>query len=104
MSKSFIEGKWYLYKHSTNDFYLRCSKNSINTLHYSEWISPKEFSSPFYGKTNGSNYNNDFVTDIEVSIDKVKEFLPINHPDLQIESIIKDTKYLIKILKKLNIK
>lgn len=102
MSKSFIEGKWYLYKHPEEDFYLRSCKNSTDRIHYSEWIAPRKGNYKHnYGE---GSYENSYTTDQEVPIIKVKKFLPAGHPDLEIESVIKDTQYLIEILKQFNIK
>lgn len=96
----FKVGIWYLYNHSDQPYYFKCGKEDIDVIHYSEFINPvAKTHSP-----NGSSFNNEFVTDVEISLEEIQEYLPANHPDRKSNKVdTTDYKYLTPLLKKLNI-
>ena len=72
----FKKDKWYKYNHS-DGFYLKSSKDSEDTIHYSEYIC---ISSNKHEYQN-NYYKNKYVTDEEVPLEEVRKYLPEGHPD-----------------------
>lgn len=75
----FKEGKWYKYYYPGTLYYMRCSKDSPETLHYSGFINfiTKEYtdSEDYYSSTNK------FVTNEEVPLSEIQQYLTEGHPD-----------------------
>ena len=72
----FKKDKWYKYN-PPNGFYLKSSKDSEDTIHYSEYIC---ISSNRHEYQN-NYYKNKYVTDEEVPLEEVRKYLPKGHPD-----------------------
>ncbi len=79
--KQFEVGKWYRYKHPHGDYYLKCSKESeLPRIYYEDYINTKESK---YNKQSESYFNNEYVTNIEVPVSGIQQYLPEGHPDKQ---------------------
>lgn len=99
---NFIEGKWYIY--NKGEYYLRCCKSgyTVSTIYYSEYIKTSDKG---YRKLQmNSNISNSNVSDIEVSLIDIQQYLPEGHVDLLPVFTNSCTNYLIKYLKNLKIK
>jgi len=80
----FIVGKWYKYN-CGNVYYLKCNKfnnNKPNKIYYSEYISCKNSN---HTKQIGE-FENEYVTHEEVSLEEIQKYLPDGHPDKIVKS------------------
>lgn len=71
------KGTWYEYRHTDGLYYLKCSQDSANNkLYYSEYIK-------IGGEHSVSSgwYKNKYVTNIELPIHKLQNYLPNGHID-----------------------
>lgn len=76
METKFKKGKWY--KYLGDGYALRCSKDSNTEIIYDSYINltTKKY-------TEDSNrYNNQYVTNIEIPLSEIRQYLPEGHPDL----------------------
>lgn len=76
----FEKGKWYLYKHPSTNYFFKCGKKSSDSeIWVSEYINLEEKKHSRYEDVRPFKDPN--VTDIEVFLDEIQQFLPENHPD-----------------------
>lgn len=73
----FKVGIWYLYNHKDQQYYFKCNQKDTDTIHYGEFINTKnkEYSN------SGGSFRNEYVTDIEISLEEIQPYLPEGHPD-----------------------
>lgn len=93
----FKEGRWYEYKHPKALFYLKCRKSDNNRIYYSEYINTEKGNF----KMGGHSFDNGYVTNIEVPVEKLQQYLSDDHPD-KIKNIMKYSKGKIKFKNKEN--
>lgn len=76
--KTFKKDKWYYYRHPEGIYYLKSKDNSQGRIYYSEYIWVKGHRH-YYSER---HYDNEHVTDEEVPMEEIKNYLPKDHPDL----------------------
>lgn len=79
----FIKGKWYLYRYINYDFYIKSTENSFNKIYFKEFIDLKR--KVYYENETICSYDNEFVTNIEISISEIQQYLPDGHEDKEVK-------------------